>query len=320
MGGVIRQVVANVGITTGSGLDEIFGSAYEMDKQPGEVRADNSLFFKQDNTDWLTVQYAESMGPGDFEETSEDEEVDEATVRVGNRTTAEMLEFDRDIAIPQRYQESSQAYGMVEKWVSELGIRARTSRDKHAFFRSYADAFSGVTTPDGSALIANSHTALSGDTVDNLETGAASADNLATLIHSLRVQKAQDGSLGSCHADGLLGPSVLHPTLMVITASDMKPGTGENDINYISKVYPGLVVGASEWLDEDYNTYNTNGDTSYFVVSKMHSITRAVRVPIQNGYVGPEVDRKRRAFYRARFSERVYAGTWVGIVGSNGTA
>ncbi len=317
---VIRQTVSGVGITTGSGLDEVFGSAYEMDKQPGEVRADDSLFFKQDNTDWLVVQYAESMGPGQFRATAEDEEVDEATVRVGNRTTAEVFEFDRDIPIPQRYQESSAAYGMVEQWVRELGVRARTSRDEQAMIRSYSDAFSGVTTPDGAALISNSHVALSGDTVDNLETGAASADNVATLIKSLRLQKAQDGSLGSCHADGLLGSANLHPTLTVIVDSDLKPGVTDNDLNYVSKVYPGLVVGASEWLDSTYNTLNSNANTSYFCVSKMHSITRAVRVPMQNEYVPPEYDRKRRAFYRARFSERVYAGTWVGVVGSNGTA
>ena len=317
---VIRQTVSSVGITTGAGLDEIFGSAYEMDKQPGEVRADDSLFFRQETTDWLTIQYAESMGPGQFRATVEDEEVDDATVRVGNRTAAEVFEFDRDIAIPQRYQESSQAYGMVEEWVRELGTRARTSRDEQAMIRSYGDAFSGVTTPDGAALISNSHTALSGDTVDNLETGALSADNLAVVIAALRVQKAQDGSLGSCHADGLLGPTLLHPTMTVVTQSELKPGDTDNDLNYISKVYPGLKVGASEWLDEDYNTRNSNGDTSFFVVSRQHKVTRFVRVPISNGYVGPEADRKRRAYYRARFSERVVAGSWVGIVGSNGTA
>ena len=317
---VIRQTVSGVGITTGAGLDEVFGSAYEMDKQPGEVRADDSLFFRQDTTEWLTVQYAESMGPGQFRATVEDEEVDEATVRVGNRTAAEVFEFDRDIAIPQRYQEASSSYGMVEDWVRELGIRARTSRDEQAFKRSYQDAFSGVTTPDSVALISASHVALSGNTVDNLETVALSADGLATCIATLRVQQAQDGSLGSCHADGLLVPSLLHPTATVVTQSELKPGDTDNDLNYISKVYPGLIVGASEWLDEDYNTLNSNGDTSYFVVSRMHKITRAVRVPIQNNFVGPEFDRKRRAFYRARFSERVYAGSWVGIVGSNGTS
>lgn len=318
--GVLRQVVAGVGLTTGSGLDEVFGSAYEMDKQPGEVRADDPLFFRQGDTDWLVHQYAESMGPGQFRITQEDEEVDEATVRVGNRTTAEVFEFDRDIPIPQRYQESSQAYGMVEEWVYELGVRARTSRDQYAFQYSYGDAFAGVTTPDGAALISNSHTSLSGATVDNLETAAASADAVATLIHVLRVQPAQDGSLGSCHADGLLGPSVLHPTLTVITDSELKPGVTDNDLNYISKVYPGLVVGASEWLDEDYNTLNSNGDTSYFCVSRQHKISRIVRVGMQNEYVDPMYDRKRRAFYRARFSERVLAGSWVGIAGSNGTA
>jgi hypothetical protein len=290
-----------------------------MDKQPGEIRADDSLFFRQDSTEWLVEQYAESMGPGDFRPTAEDEEVDEASVRVGNRTTAEIFEFDRDIPIPQRYQESSQSYGMVERWVSELGTRARTSRDKYAMQYSYGDAFSGVTTPDGAALISNSHTLLSGDTMDNLETGAASADNLAILIKSLRLQKAQDGSLGSCHADGLMGPVALHPTLTVICDTELKPGFTDNDLNYISKVYPGLVVGASEWLDSTYNALNSNANTSYFCVSRMHSITRAVRVPISNEYVGPEYDRKRRAFYRARFSERVYAGTSLGIVGTNGT-
>lgn len=310
---------ASVRLTTGSGLDEIFDSAYEMDKQPGEVRADDDLFFRQDTTEFLAVQYAESMGPGDFTEVAEDEEVPEATVAVANRTVAEVFEYDRDIPIPQRYQEASSMYGTVEKWVYELGVRAMTSRDKFAFRRSYGDAFGGVDTPDGADLISNSHTNLNGDTVDNLETGAASADNVATLVRRLRLQPAQDGGLGACHADGLLGPVNLHPSLTEIVKSELKAGTANNNLNYFSQVYPGLMVGASEYLDSTYNTLNTNANTSYFVVSRLHSITRAVRVPIQREYVPPEYDRKRRAFYRARFAERVYAGTWVGIVGSNGT-
>ncbi len=311
---------APVGISTASGLDEIFDSAYEMDKQPGEVRADDSLFFRQDTTEFLAVQYAESSGPGDFRETAEDEEVDDATVRVANRTAAEVFEYDRDIAIPQRYQEASSMYGTVESFVEQLGIRARTSRDKFAMRRSYGDAFSGVTTPDGVALISNSHVSLSGDTIDNLETGALSADNLFTNVKSLRLQKAQDGDLASYHADGLLVPVALHQTATEVTKSELKAGTANNNLNYFSQIYPGLVVGASEYLDSTYNALNSNANTSYFTVSRMHNITRAVRVPITREYVDPMYDRKRRAFYRARFSERVYAGTWGGVVGSNGTA
>lgn len=305
--------------TTQSGLDEIFDSSYEMDKQPGEVRADDPLFFRQDTTEWLTIQIEESQGPGDFTEVAEDEEVPEASVRTGNKTSIEVFEYDKDIPIPQRYQEASSHYGTVAKWVEDLAIRARTTRDKYAMRRSYGDAFSGVNTPDGADLISNSHTSLNGDTIDNLETGAFTPANLEVVIRSLRLQRAQDGDLASYHADGLLVPVILHPDATEVTQSELKAGTGQNELNYFSKVYPGLKVGSSEFLDSTYNTLNTNANTSYFVVSQRHSITRAVRVPLQKEYVDPMYDRRRRAFYRARFSERVYAGTWGGIVGSNGT-
>lgn len=314
------ETSGGVRLTVASGLDEVFDSGYEMDKQPGEVRADSELFFRQDTTELLAVQYAQSMGPGDFNVTEEDQDVDEATVAVGNKTVADVFEFDRDIPIPQRYQEASQYWGTVDSWVEQLGVRGRTSRDKYAFRYTYGDAFSGVTTPDSVALISNSHVALNGATIDNLETGAASADNVATLIKRLRLMKAQDGDLASYHADGLLAGSNLHDTLTVIVGSELKPGVTDNDLNYISKVYPGLVVGASEYLDSDYNTLNANANTSYFAVSRMHKITRALRIEMQREYVDPMYDRKRRAFYRARFSERCYAGDWGGVVGSNGTA
>lgn len=309
-----------VRLTVASGLDEVFDSGYEMDKQPGEVRADDTLFFRQEDTELLFVQYAQSMGPGDFNITAEDEEVDEATVAVRNKTVAEVFEFDRDIPISQRYQEASQHWGTVDSWVEQLGVRGRTSRDKYAMRYSYGDAFGNAQTPDAVALASNSHVALSGATIDNLETGAASADNVAILIRSLRLQQAQDGDLASYHADGILGPTKLHPTLTVIVGSELKPGVVDNDLNYISKVYPGLIVGASEFLDSTYNTLNSNADTSYFCVSRMHKITRSKRIDMTREYVDPMYDRKRRAFYRARFSERVFCGDWGGFVGNNGTA
>lgn len=313
------QTSGGVRLTVASGLDEVFDSGFEMDKQPGEVRADDALFFRQDDTDLLAVQYAESMGPGDFNVTDEDQNVDEATVAVGNKTVADVFEFDRDIPIPQRYQEASKYWGTVDNWVEQLGVRGRTSRDKYAIRYTYGDP-SGNTTPDGQGLGSNSHVALNGDTIDNLELGAASADNVAIMIRRLRLQKAQDGDLASYHADGILAGATLHPTLTVIVGSELKPGVTDNDLNYISKVYPGLVVGASEYMDSDYNTVNTAADTTYIAVSRMHKVTRAKRVDIQREYVDPMYDRKRRAFYRARFSERAYCGSWGGVVVNLGTA
>lgn len=307
-----------VRLTVASGLDEVFDSGFEMDKQPGEVRADDTLFFRQDDTDLLAVQYATSMGPGDFNVTAEDQDVDEATVAVFNKTVAEVYEFDRDIPIPQRYQEASKHWGTVDTWVEQLGIRGRTSRDKYAFRNTYGNP-TGNTTPDGVVLGSNTHIAGDGSTIDNLELGAASADNVAVNIRRLRLMKAQDGDLASYHADGILAGATLHPTLTVIVGSELKPGVTDNDLNYISKVYPGLVVGASEYMDSDYNTLNVNADTTFISVSRMHHITRAKRIDISREYIDPMYDRKRRAFYRARFSERTYCGGWDGVVVSLGS-
>lgn len=307
--------------TTKSGLDEIFFQAYEMEKQPGEVRADDSLFFRQKNTIWGTDQYAESKGPGDYNVTGEDEEVEEKTVRVGNKTSKDILEFDADVPISQRYQEDSEHYGTVDSWVEDLGARGRTTRDKYAMRNTYGNPFDATNnpTPDGAAMVSDSHTLLSGDTQDNKETGAATPDNVAILVRRLRLQKAQDGDLGSYHADGMLGPVKLHPTLCEITKSELKAQTPDNDRNYWSWLYPGLVVGASEFLDSDFNTLNTNADTTYFVVSRSHKITRSVRKALTVEYVEPKFDRKRRAFYRARFREVTYPGTSTGYVATDGT-
>ena len=312
------ETSGGVRLTVSTGLDEVFDSGYEMDKQPGEVRADDSLFFKQDTTELLAVQYAQSMGPGDFNVTEQDQDVDEATVAVRNKTVAEVFEFDRDIPIPQRYQEASKYWGTVDSWVTQLGVRGRTSRDKYAFKYTYGDP-TGNKTPDAVVLGSNAHISLSGDTIDNLELGAASADNVAVAIKRLRLMKAQDGDLASYHADGVLAGASLHPTLTVIVGSELKPGITDNDINYISKVYPGLVVGASEYMDSDYNKANSAADTTFIVVSRMHKITRAKRVDMQREYIDPMYDRRRRAFYRARFSERSYCGDWGGVVVDLGT-
>lgn len=307
--------------TTKSGLDEIFFQGYEMEKQPGEVRADDPLFFRQKNTTWGTDQYAESQGPGDYNVTQEDEDVEEATVRVGNKTSRDILEFDRDVPISQRYQEDSEHYGTVDSWVEDLGVRGRTTRDKYAFRNTYANPFdaTGNPTPDGAAMGSNSHTLLSGDTQDNLETGAATPDNVAIGVRRLRLQKAQDGDLASFHADGILGPVQLHPTLCEITKSELKSQTPDNDLNYWSMLYPGLKIGASEYLDSDFNTLNANANTTFFIVSKMHKITRSIRKPLSVDYVEPKYDRRRRAFYRARFREVTYPGTSTGFVVHDGT-
>lgn len=315
------MIINDSGIAIKSGLDEIFFGMYEREQQPGQVLATDALFFLQTSTTWGAIQNAESSGPGDFTETQDDEDVPEANIRIGNKQTLDVKDYNRDIPFPQSFLEDSEKYAVKQDAVGKLGIRAQTSRDKFAFQRSYGNPFDATNnpTPDGAALSSDTHTTLSGDTVDNKETGALSPDNLKILVRSLKLQKAQDGDLGGHLFSGLIVGLNLFETAKEITDSELKPGGALNNLNWVSNLYPGVYLGTSEFLSSTYNTLNTNVDTTYGVISRNHYITRATRVPITTEWVDPIYDRKRRAFYRARFRERVYPGTWEGVVMSTGT-
>lgn len=309
------------GIAIKSGLDEIFFGMYEREQQPGQVLATDALFFRQKTTEWGAIQNAESSGPGDFTETVDDEEVPEGNIRIGNKQTLDVKDYNRDIPFPQSFLEDSEKYAIKQDAVGKLGVRAQTSRDKFAMFRSYGNPFDSTNnpTPDGAALSSASHVTLSGDTVNNIETGALSPDNLKILVRDLKLQKAQDGDLGGHLFSGLMVALNLFETAKEITDSELKPGGALNNLNWVSNLYPGVYLGTSEFLNSTYNNLNSNVDTTYGVVSRNHYLTRAVRIAIDTEWVDPIYDRKRRAFYRARFRERVFPGTWEGVVFSNGT-
>ena len=80
-----------------------------------------------------------------------------------------------------------------------------------------------------------------------------------------------------------------------------------------------MKVGASAFLDSTYNTLNTNANTSYFVVSRNHWVTRWVREGYSSEVVEPKYDKKDRWFYKGRFAEICAVATWSGLAGSNGT-
>ena len=299
-------------------LDGVFWEEFDLDRQPDEVRADDALFFKQLSTDKQAYIDFEVAGPGQFEQVVEDEEHPEATIKSDNRVAHVINNYEKSVVF-SRYFLQDDEWNVKENEVRMLAHRGRTTRDEFAFQESYGDAFSGATTNNGTALIANSHTNLNGDTVDNLETGVFNADNFETLVTSLRLQRGQDGALGSYHADGALFPVTLAAESHEVLKSDLKAGTGNNDLNYFSRVYPGLRIGVSEWLDSTYNTLNSNANTSYFVVSRSHSVCRVVRMPIQTDFVDPRFDRRGRGFYDSYFREEVHPVSYNGVAGANGT-
>jgi len=298
-------------------IDEVFYGEYDRESEPQEVLATNPIFFKQSQTDRGAVISEEYEGPGAFEVHVEEEEIKQATIRTGNQKTHTVLNYKKGVKIPVEFYEDDM-HDAVNQTIAKFGMRARTSRDKYAYELSYGNAFS-VTTSDAVALISNSHTLMSGDTLDNLETGTLTPANLETIIKSLRLQKAQDGELGGHNAAGLLVPPALFPDAIEFAGSELKPDVTDNNLNYFSRIYPGMVVGTSAYLDSTYNSLNSNANTSYFVVSRNHTIMRWVRKSLTTSLVPPDTDDQDRYHYKARYREVVSVVSPEGIVGSNGT-
>ena len=300
-------------------LDSLVKEEWDYPSQPDEVTSSDTLFFKQESFDKGSYVHEEIQGPGQFNEIAEEQDVEEASPRSGNLVTTRIRKYAKDLPIPDEVMDDAQM-GAVDYEVGLMVRNAKQASTDYAMRRTYGDAFGGADTPDGADLISNSHTTLSGDTVDNLETGALTAANLEVVVRSLRRQRAQDGTLGGHTAAGLLVALNLHEDAFEITKSELAPGTSDNQKNYWSNVYPGLRVGTSSFLHSDYNTLNTNVNTSYFVVSRNHQITRVSRKALSTKLVPPDTDRKDRWFYRVKFREVAIPKSWVGTSGSNGTA
>ena len=311
---------SNIG--TKVGLDEKFFTGYDRGNQPAQVFATDSLFFRQ-TTEAKSgfIQNAEFAGPGDFRKVSRGEEVPVGSTRIGNKQTIEVNEFSQDIDFTESDIEDSEQYDVKADAVTEMGVAAATSSDKFTFEGTYGNPFDATNnpTPDAAAFISDSHVALNGATVDNLETGVLSPDNLKVLVRRLKLLPRQGGGLGSFFFDGLLVALNLVEDAIEITDSELKPGGGNNNLNWVSNLYPSVRVGTSEYLNSSYNVLNSNVNTTYFAISKRHKVTHCTRKALSTEWLDPSISRTRTGYYRARFRETAFPGTWSGVAGCNGT-
>jgi hypothetical protein len=158
-------------------IDEVFYGENDYENQPGIALATNPLIFRQATTDRGAEITEEYSGVGAFEVHQEEEAIKEATVRIGNQKTHSVINYKRSVKIPVEFFEDDM-HSVVNQTISKFGMRARTTRDKEAL-GVYNLGFTTALTSDGVALFSNSHVALgSGNTIDNLETGALSPANL----------------------------------------------------------------------------------------------------------------------------------------------
>lgn len=300
-------------------IDGIAFEEYTREMQPGYLRASDNFFFKQGPTVGVGYTWDEDENVGEFNETGEQEEIQDEDTLVGNQKTVRSVKWFKSIPISDEAFRADM-HGKRAKIGQQVGDRARLTQDHKAIEKSYADAFDGSihTTPDGQATASNSHVALSGVTVDNLETGSLTPDNLWTATVSLANQKAQDGYAGGHQFEGLFLPFTLYKTGKEVMNSELIANSAENNINVFDTDYGQVRIASSIFLGSTYNSA-TNADTSYHLVSRNHMMTRRVFYGLTTYMRSPEYSDNDSYVYRAKYHEVTYPESFTGYLGANGT-
>lgn len=187
--------------------------------------------------------------------------------------------------------------------------RARDTRDNHAF-GVFRNSQGSQLTSDGVSLINSSHSSLSGSTISNRISTAFSETTLNTAIVNLLEMRAQDDVVGGSTATTLLVPPVLFPEAVRQTDSVLRPGTGNNDVNYVSAKY-GIAVYTSQFLGAAAG----GSDVACYLLGRNHSIYRFVREGMQTVLVPWENQRNNNYVYKGMFSEIAGAMSYEGIIG-----
>jgi len=276
----------------------------------------NGIMFRQKSSNKGAESSAEYEGTGLWEETAEQETRVETSVRTANKTTYQILKWTKTIPIPYEYYDDDQ-HEVVNETIRKSAHRAKTTRDKYAL-QKYPKGFATGTTPDGAFIFSAAHTSVSGQTVGNLESAAFTPAALEVIVRKLMVQVSQDGEWGGHFPTGLLVSPELFPDAIEFTQSELKPNVTDNNINFISKIYPTLSVFQSPFIGTDLASSITYSDTAYYLVGRYHGMTRWEREGISTDLVEPRYSDKDDWKYKGRYREEVAAVTWEGLIASTG--
>lgn len=291
-------------------LDKLFDQATVEEAVVGKATALDPQVFTQESADKAAVVSTVIGGGGYFDDTTDDVALNKSVSVVAPTPKTTLISiFKKDLPVSRTFM-ADQQLSAVSKAVRQQALTWTASRDRKAF-GIYAGGFATYTTIDSAYVFSNSHTNQNGDTVDNLEAGAMTDTTLNAAINSLRTQVAQTGVIVGYEPKWLLTSSLKHKLAMETAKSVLRAGTGNNDLNYFSELYPGMKVVYSPHLD-------ATSTTAYFLGSTTHGVYRFER----EGFFTELVDWKTQTndsyIYKMRAREAVDAIEYSGLVGSTG--
>lgn len=292
-------------------LDKLYDEATIEMAVVGKATALDPLVFTQDTTTNAAVNTSVIGGGGYFQKSFNDVGgAKDANVSAAALKTTLIAQFKKNLPIARTFM-ADQQQSAVAKSVRQQSLTWLASRDQNAAL-VYANGFTTQLTIDGVALFSNSHVNQNGNTVDNLETGVLNDSNLNIVVNSLRTQLSQTGVIIGYEPKFLFTCSIGHQTGMTVAKSVLRSGTGSNDLNYFSEMYPGMKVVYSPFLD-------AVSTTAYFVGSSTHGVMRFEREGFFTDLVDWKTNPNDEYIYKMRAREEVDSIEYSGLVGSSGT-
>lgn len=292
-------------------LDKLVDGVRLKPARQGKVDATHPVVFTQDSATNAAVVTATLGGGGYFEKTIDDRSTTkEAAKKSAAPKTTLIANFKKDLPISRTFMDDQQQ-SAVSKAVKQETSSWMATRDRNAV-NVYALGFTTQLTIDGQALFANAHVNDNGDTIDNLETGVISDPNLNILVNSLRTQVNQSGVKVGYEPDFLYTSSLNHQTCMQVAKSVLRAGSGNNDLNYFSELYPGMEVVYSPFQDE-------TSTTAYVIGSEGHGVVRFEREAFFTKLIDWSTDPTDQYKYKMRSREEVDSIEYSGLAGSTGT-
>lgn len=292
-------------------LDKIRDEAMLKHAREGKAEATDPVVFTQGSATNAAVVSTVQGGGGYFEKRIGDmKNARSVAVNAPAPKTTLIAEFSKDLDVARTFM-ADQQHDSVNKAVRGNTRSWLASRDQNAF-RVYAEGFTTQTTIDGVALFSASHENSNGDTVDNLVSGALADSSLNDGVVALRNQINQTGVKVGYEPDFLLTSNDGHKDGMTVAKSVLRSGTGNNDLNYYSELYPGMQVKYNQFLDD-------TSTTAWFLGSEGHGVERFEREAFFTKLIPWETQRNDAYIYKMRAREEVDSIEYSGLIGSLGT-
>lgn len=308
--GTNGQGVVNNGNLVTTILDRLFTGKADAARE-GKATALDAAVFNQETASNAAVNSTVQGGGGYFNTKINDvAPFKQANINAFPTKVTLIAELNDELPISRTFM-ADQQLGSVMKAVEDRGTAWAATRDRNAF-SVYANGFTTQNTIDGTTLFSASHVTANGDTFSNTNTGVLSDDNLNVNVVALRNQPAQGGYLIGYDPDFLLVPNQLHSLGTRITKSVLRAGTGNNDLNYWSDIYPGMKVVYSAFLDQ-------TSTTAYFIGAGNHGVKRFVREGFNSVMVDWKFQANNQYLYKMVSRETVDSIYANGLQGSQGT-